>query len=190
MNETGKRGADIRWSRLHAALQTAGLLAAVLASAKGNALLAQASPVRSTAEVRRWLPDERQQPRHAERATHRGFEVSTGQINVVATTSWRDARLAAEQALAGWNKTAELADHWTSVHRQANFAQGAVQVVVDNEPVRSRTSRWWRLSVIGQATQISINIAPGQPTLEKQQGHLAGSVHGVSAHGGTRPSAT
>ena len=170
MDETGKLGAGHRASRWHA-LRWAGLVAAVLASARGTILLAQQSPVRSSGEVRRWLPDERQEPRQAERQTHRGFEVATGQIQVVATTNGNDARLAAEQALEGWNKTARLADHWTDVHKQANFAQGAVQVVVGSEPARHGQPPV-AVSVVGQATLIRVNVAPGQPSLEEQQGQL------------------
>jgi hypothetical protein len=168
---SGTKNVDHCFVTMPAALRTVGLAAAVLALSACALALAQESAVRSSGELRRWPVDERQQPRYLERATHHGFEVSTGPIHVVATTNWSDAHLAAELALAGWNKTAALADHWTSVHRQANFAQGAVQLIVDSKPER-RDQRPAAVTAVGQTSLISINVATGQPTLEKQQGQL------------------
>lgn len=155
----------VRWS--------ACLFAALLASAIQSGWLgAQEPSFRSAAEPRRWLADERQQPRHAERETHRGFEIATGPIIVVATTSQEDARLAAEQAMQAWNEVAGLADHWTSVHRQPNFAQGAVQIVINDEPQQQRDEPLAAISLVGQATQISIHVAADQPPLADQRGQL------------------
>jgi len=170
-DEFSKRSRTDRWSVLNVALRKAGLLAAVLASTGEVRSMAQESPPGSSPPARRWLLDERQQPRHAQRATHRGFEVSTGPIHAVATTSFSDAQVVAEHALAGWNDMAKLADHLTSVHRQANFAADSLQVTMGAEAARGRDQpiTW---NSIGPATQISVHVTPGLALPENQQGQL------------------
>ncbi|MEX2026946.1 MAG: hypothetical protein WEH44_06585 [Pirellulaceae bacterium] len=145
-----------RARRLLAATVGSAVSLAMLASEPSARSCAQESSLRSSAERRIWLADERQLPRQTERATHRGFEVSTGPIVVIATTSLQDARRAAEQATAAWNDTAALADHWTSLHRQPNFAQGAVQVVLDGDRARQSDEPLASLARIGRVTQIAL----------------------------------
>ena len=122
---------------------------------------------RSAAQSRSWRPDERQQPRHAERQTHRGFEVATGPITVVATTGREDAREVSRQALEAWNQMGQLADRFTSVHRSENFAQGAVQIVVERGPASSDQQRRVTVNPVNQATQILVMAGGRNDSLDQ-----------------------
>ncbi len=120
-----------------------GMLGLGLLASGGVPKLQGQSPTFRSAGARRSLPsDERPLPRYTERATHRGYEVSTGKIVVIATTNLEDARQAAAQAAEAWDETALLADHWMTGHRQPNFGQGAVQVVIggDRVPLQQESS--------------------------------------------------
>src|SRR5262245_55322626 len=107
-DESNKRKWSNRWRALRAAMQRAVRAAVVLASVKSALVLAQDSPPRGSIQVRRWLADERQQLRPAERSTHRGREVQAGPIYIVANTGFSDDQRIAEQAQAGWEHAAKL----------------------------------------------------------------------------------
>src|SRR5687768_1712292 len=110
-------------------LSACRLIAIPLLAAAAARLNGQEPTFRSSAEPRPWLADERQLPRWRERQSHRGFEVSTGPIVVIAANAV-EARTAAEEAAEVWKEAAATADRFTAIHRQPNFAQGAVQLVL------------------------------------------------------------
>ncbi len=174
----GKAPAPSRAARL-CGIVLAGMLAALNG---GNRLCAQESAFRGSGQRRVWPADERQQPRRSLRATHRGFEVSTGPIVVISTTSPEDARQAAEQANQAWDDVAQLADRFTSVHRQMNFGGGAVQVVLDRDRSRRRDEPGQSLAAVGAVTEIAVSLAPGQAELAQQHGQLRHNVASAFFH--------
>jgi hypothetical protein len=159
-------------ARLWIAASGTAFCAGLLAFQDSARLSAQESPLHRSAEPRPRLADERQLPRQRERATHHGFEVNTGPIVVIATTRLEDARQAAEQATAAWGHAAALADHWTSVHRQPNFAQGAVHVVLKDDRASDRDGASAVLANAGRATQIVVRGVGRAGASEEHQRHL------------------
>jgi hypothetical protein len=127
---------------------------------------------RSTTQWRERIPDELDRPRYKERWTHRGFEVVSDQITVVASTNVEDARRAAAEATQAWKDAGQLADHFTRVHRERDFGIGALQVHVDGEPQRDRDRPLTSLNVVGQKSQIVVHLDKGQPTLDQQAPRL------------------
>ena len=123
---------------------------------------------RSTADVRERPVDELDRPRNKERWTHRGYEIRTNQFVVIANTRVEDARWAAAQMETAWADFGKLADAWMKGHHNPDFGIGAVQVYVDANPPKDRDLPPTTLNVIGIQTQITINVAPGQPSLEDQ----------------------
>ena len=132
-----------------------GMLGLGLLASGGVPKLQGESPTFRSAGARRSLPsDGRALPRYTERATHRGYEVSTGKIVVIATTNLDDARQAAAQAAEAWDETASLADHWMNGHRQPNFGQAAVQVVIGGDRVPLKQESSATVARIDRVTQI------------------------------------
>ncbi len=168
--------------RSHQLLSTRRWLKSLAAAALGLAPLAnlgtnenasaQDRVYRSVADLRERIPDEHHRPRYKERWTHRGFEVVSDQITVVATTSIDDARRAAGEATRAWQEVGELADQFTRVHRNRDFGIGALQVQIDGEPQRDRDQPLTTLNVVGQKSQVVIHVNPGQPTLDQQSPRL------------------
>lgn len=148
---------------------TAGMVVAgSLASITANTSVAEDRVQRSTADVRERPADELDRPRNKERWTHRGYEIRTDQFVVIANTRVEDARWAAKQMEVAWADFGKLADAWTKSHHQADFGIGAVQVYIDSNPPKDRDLPPTTLNVIGIQTQITIHVAPGQPSLEDQ----------------------
>ena len=112
--------------------------------------------------------DELDLPQMPERQSQLGYEVRTKEFVVVARTSMEDARQAARHMQDVWRRSGELADHWTKVHRRPRFGIGSVQLLIDNEPVRTQDQPLVSLNVVGIETQIAINVSPGQPPLREQ----------------------
>jgi hypothetical protein len=127
---------------------------------------------RSTTQWRERIPDELDRPRYKERWTHRGFEVVSDQITVVANTNVEDARRAAAEATGAWQDAAKISDHFTKVHRNRDFGIGALQVYVDGEPLRNRDQPLTTLSAVGQKNQVTVHVDKGSPTLEQQARRL------------------
>ena len=168
-----------RWLRT---LAIAGLLLPPLAESAWQPAHAQERPAysqqksdrvyRSTADWRQRIPDELDRPRYKERWTHRGFEVHSDNISVIANTKVEDARAAAQEAAQAWKEAGSLADHFTGVHRQRDFGIGALQIHIDGEPQRDRDRPLTTLNVVGQKSHLVVHVNPGQPTLEKQAPRL------------------
>ena len=79
-----------------------------------------------------------------------------------------DAREAATHVSQAWNEAAGIAGRWTDVPSNPDFGLSALQVVIDNEPIRDRDAPQTTVNVVGIRTQVQINVAPGQPTLKQQ----------------------
>jgi hypothetical protein len=127
---------------------------------------------RSTTQWRERIPDELDRPRYKERWTHRGFEIVSDQITVVANTNIEDARRAAAEATQAWQDAGKIADNFTKVHRHRDFGIGALQIHVDGERQRDRDQPLTTLNVIGQKSQIVVHVDKGQPALEQQAPRL------------------
>jgi hypothetical protein len=123
---------------------------------------------RSVTDVRERRVDELDRPQYNERWTHRGWHLRGENLEVVANSSYEDAVFAQAQATRAWADAGSLADHWTKVHRNPNFALGKVQLFVDNAPPRDQEQPITTLDVVGMQTQVHLNVAPGQPPLEEQ----------------------
>lgn len=138
------------------------------------ALLARATPLAGQVRDRSVLDDQPRRldqldlPQMPERQSQIGYEVRTKEFVVVAKTGREDARTAVGQMQQAWSRSGELADHWTKVHRRPAFGIGAVQLVIDNEPVRQNDQPLVTINVVGIQTQIAINVSPGRPSLRDQ----------------------
>lgn len=150
------------------AVAAAGLVLAPLAGSGLAPANAQDRVYRSVADLRERIPDENDRPRYKERWTHRGFEVHSDNISVIASTNVEDARRAAREATQAWQEAGALADQFTKVHRNKDFGIGALQIHVDGEPQRDRDRPLTTLNVVGQKSNLVVHVNPGQPTLEQQ----------------------
>ena len=175
MNERSR----IRWADILGWAPWIGtLLAAVLAfHGDGGGLASAGKPViRSLGDAGNRRVDELDLPRFRDRVSHRGWEVRTDQIVVFCTTSRDDAQLVSREVQATWTEIGKLADQWSDVHRQPAFAVGAFAVLVDNEPVRRRDEPLSALRVLSDAAMIYLNVAPGEPPLDRQLPQLRRST--------------
>jgi hypothetical protein len=154
-----------RWLK---ALTAAGLLLPPLAATAQQPPLVQNRVYRSTADLRDRIPDENDRPHYKERWTHRGFELHSNQMSVVANTNADDARRAMSEATQAWQEAGALANHFTKVHRNPNFGIGALQIVVDGEPQRDRDRPLTTLNVVGQKSNLVVHVNKGQPSLDQQ----------------------
>lgn len=154
-----------RWLEVLAA---AGLIFSPLAAGAANQAAAQDRVYRSVVDLRERIPDEHDLPRYKERWTHRGFEVHSDNISVIASTNVEDARRAANEAAQAWQEAGALADHFTKVHRNKMFGIGALQIHIDGEPQRDRDKPLTTLNVVGQKSNLVVHVNAGQPTLEQQ----------------------
>jgi hypothetical protein len=152
----------------------ARVLAAVLAAAALPAARGQSPPsaIRSVADGRPRIPDEHDRPYFRQTQSHRGWEIREPQFTVLATTSQADARWAAGQVAEAWSNAARLANRWTQEPKNPDFGLSALQVVIDDEPVRDRDSPLTTVNVLGIQTQVLISVAPGQPRLAEQRVQL------------------
>jgi hypothetical protein len=158
------------WWRVAAGAAMAGGLLAELSPA----LLAQqgASQHRSLTDVRERIPDEHDRPYFRETQSHRGWEIREPQFTIVADTSAADARWAAAQAAQGWQQASKLADRWTTAHHNPDFGLSGLQITISNEPLRDRDAPLTTVNVVGIQTNVQINVAPGQPSLNQQVARL------------------
>ena len=152
------------------AAQSAVLLSSLLIAALPNTAFSQEAPsqFRSVTDVRPRIPDEHDRPYFRETQSHRGFEIRDEHFTIIATTSREDSRWAAAQVSQAWQNAAALVDRWTAVHHNPDFGLQAIQVVVDDHPLRDRDAPLTTVNVTGIQTQIQINVAPGQPPLAQQ----------------------
>jgi len=127
---------------------------------------------RSTTQWRERIPDELDRPRYKERWTHRGFEIVTDQITVVANTNIEDARRASAEATQAWKDAGKIVDNFTNVHRHRDFGIGALQIHVDGERQRDRDQPLTTLNVIGQKNQIIVHVDKTSPGLDQQAPRL------------------
>ena len=141
-----------------------------LAALSPLASLAQDVPpqIRSTTDARWRLPDEHDRPYFRETQSHRGWEIREPQYTVFATTSPDDARWAAAHVAAAWSNAGQLASRFTQVQSNPDFGLSALQVVIDDEPLRDRDGPLTTVNVVGIQSQVQINVAPGQPPLKDQ----------------------
>lgn len=130
------------------------------------------SSLRSVHDARLRLVDEHDRPYFPQTQSHRGFEIREPQFTVVAMTRLEDARWAAEQVRWAWQRAAALASRWTDVHHHPDFGLSALQVVIDDEPLRDRDQPATTLNVVGIQTQALLLVGPGQPPLAAQQQRL------------------
>ncbi len=154
-----------RWLEVFAA---AGLTLSPLAGGAELTATAQDRVYRSVVDLRERIPDEHDRPRYKERWTHRGFEMHSDNISVIASTNVEDARRAANEAAQAWREAGALADHFTKVHRNKDFGIGALQIHIDGEPQRDRDKPLTTLNVVGQKSNLVVHVNQGQPTLEQQ----------------------
>lgn len=138
--------------------------------AQGQPAGAQQPPsqFRSLTDVRPRIPDEHDRPYYRETQSHRGWEIREPQYTVFAATSAADASTAAAHVAQAWNQAAAIAGRWTKVVDNPDFGLSALQVVIDNEPVRDRDEPLTTVNVVGIRTQVQINTAPGQPSIQQQ----------------------
>ena len=150
------------------------LAALALAAAGGMLSLAeqaggQSPPqFRSPADVRPRIADEHDRPYFRETQSHRGWEIREPQFTVFAATSAADARDAAAHVAEGWSNAMALSKRWTDVASNPDFGLSALQVAIDNEPLRERDGPLTTVNVVGIRTQVQINVAPGMPSLQQQ----------------------
>ena len=149
-------------------LAAAGLCVSPIAGWIVQPAAAQDRVYRSVVDVRQRIPDENDRPRYKERWTHRGFEVHSDNISVVASTNVEDARRAMTEATQAWQEASTLADQFTKVHRHKDFGIGALQIHVDGEPQRDRDRPLTALNVVGQKCNLVVHVNQGQPTLDQQ----------------------
>lgn len=123
---------------------------------------------RSLRDARPRVPDELDRPRRAHRVSHRGWEVRSAHFVVVATTGPTQAEMVSRQLEETWRRFGHLADTWTDVHRQPNFAIGAVGVLIDDAAVNSRQRPDSGPRALNHGANIYINLASGEPTLDDQ----------------------
>ena len=154
-----------RW--IAVAIGSAALIASESTILLGQSPNTQPS-MRSVNDNRVRPVDELDRPRNEERQTHRGYEVRMPQFTVVSMTGRDDARAVAEEVKRTWAFTASLADNWMTEHRRGDFGIGALQVVIDNEPIRDRDQPATTVDVVGLITQVHIRVGTGLPSLEKQ----------------------
>jgi hypothetical protein len=148
--------------------------------------------MRSVADQRERPSDEHDRPYFRETQSHRGWEIRTPQFTVFADTSVEDARLTAGQIEEAWQAASNLASHWTSAPRNADFGLNALQVVITSEPTRERDAPPTTLNVVGIQTQVQINIAAGQPPLGQQlvrirEGAAFGMLHAAGLDAASPP---
>ena len=124
--------------------------------------------IRGVADLRERIPDENDRPHYKERWTHRGFEMHSNNMSVIANTNADDARRAMNEATQAWQEAGALSDHFTKLHRNPNFGIGALQVVVDGEPQRTRDQPLTTLNVVGQKCNLVVHVSKGQPMLDQQ----------------------
>lgn len=126
------------------------------------------SQIRSTTDVRQRIPDEHDRPYNRETQSHRGWEIREPQYTVFAKTSQADARWAASHVAAAWSNAAALAGRWTQVGQNPDFGLNSLQVVIDDEPLRTRESPLTTVNVVGIQTQVQLVVGAGQPPLKDQ----------------------
>ena len=114
------------------------------------------------------IADEHDRPYFRETQSHRGWEIREPHFTVFAATSPADAREAAAHVAEGWANAVALSQRWTDVGRNADFGLSALQVTIDNEPLRERDGPLTTVNVVGIRTQVQINVAPGMPSLQQQ----------------------
>ena len=107
-----------------------------------------------------------------ETQSHRGWEIREPQFTVVADTNAADARWAAQHVSEAWKNAAALADRFTTAHHHPDFGLNQLQVVISNEPLRDRDAPLTTVNVVGLQTQVQINVAPGQPSLQRQASRM------------------
>ena len=156
--------------RINRNLRAAECVVGALLAALTVSALAQEGPsaYRSVADRRPRLIDEHDRPYVRETQSHRGWEIREPQFTVFADTSREDARWAAAQIAGAWQQAGKLADRWTSIHQNADFALNGLQVSITNEPPRERDAPLTTLNVVGIQTQVQINVSRGQPELARQ----------------------
>lgn len=158
----------------------AGLLASTAIAISPLALVAQSPAPPSYRSVNDEMVrpiDELDRPRNEERQTHRGYEVRKPQFTVISMTGREDARLAAAEVSKAWEFTNQLADQWMTKHRRGDFGIGALQVVIDDEPIRDRDQPATTVDVVGLVTQVHVRVGENLPTLDQQ---LAAMREGVA----------
>lgn len=134
------------------------LASPLVASAWLPAATAQDRFIRSVADQLPRPSDELARPRQVERNSHRGWELSNAHINVVSLGSPEQATFAMQEARAAWAQMSELADYLSVRHRNPDFGLGAVQVVINRDPPKTRNQSNVLAQVVG--TQISIELYP------------------------------
>jgi len=147
---------------------TALVALTLLASLPQSVRAQQSQSYRSVTDVRPRILDELDRPFWRETQSHRGWEIREDQYTVFADTSQADARWAAAHVKAAWAETAKLADHWTRIHRQPDFGLNSTQIVIDSQPPQGRDAPLTTVNVVGIQTQVYLNVASGQPSLEQQ----------------------
>jgi hypothetical protein len=175
--------------RMRVALAIGGSLSSLAAPA-----IAEEPPsqFRSLTDVRQRIPDEHDRPYFRETQSHRGWEIREPQFTVFAATSAADAQAAAVHVSQAWNQAAALASHWTNVPSNPDFGLSALQVVINNEPLRDRDAPLTTANVTGIQTQVQINVAPGQPSLQQQivrlrEGAAFAALHAAGLDSATPP---
>ena len=123
---------------------------------------------RGPSDVRVRPPDELDRPRYKERWTHRGRNLRTNELVVVANTRVEDARWVVDQAFKTWQQMKQLAENFSTAHHQPDFGIGAVQIFVDGEAPKRRDQPATTLDVVGVQAQIHIYLGEGQPALQDQ----------------------
>jgi hypothetical protein len=161
--------ADLLFSRGRRVLATAAFVASGLAVPLALPVLAgPPSQFRSLTDIQPRMPDEHDRPYFRETQSHRGWEIREPQFTVFAATSAEDARAAAGHVAQVWNRAAALAARWTDVPSNPDFGLSALQVVIDNEPLRDRDAPLTTVNVAGIQTQVQVHVAPGQPGFGQQ----------------------
>jgi hypothetical protein len=165
-----RRTSVFPWRWRHAAMRGALLVAGSLAALAPLPLVGQEVPsqFRSLTDVRPRIPDEHYRPYFRDTQSHRGWEIREDRFTIFASTSREDAQWAAAQVAQAWQNAARLADRWTQVHHNPDFGLNALQIAIDNEPLRDRDAPLTTVNVVGIQAQIQINVAPGQPPLAQQ----------------------
>ncbi len=125
----GRGRATANW-RLLALAGLAGLAVGVMPVA------AQApADSRSLVPGQHDFDDELDHPRFGERVSHRGWEVRTEHFVVTSSESREQAATMAQGLEATWQQWADVADAWTTSHRDPGFAREPTGVMLVSEPV-------------------------------------------------------
>lgn len=106
------------------------LAAWLLVALSGTWASPAAEVSRSLAMPRSQRPDERTLAEPGVRKSHVGWEIRSPHFVVVSAQSAQQASQTAQELEQAWSAMAQLADRWTTVHRQAGFGRAAVGVLL------------------------------------------------------------